>query len=308
MKGLALCEAYFRTHGEPMLKEKFPETYGRIAAGLAGPGSECFGFDDEFSRDHDWGPSFCLWLADTDAQTIGRRLATEYARLPRAFLGFGPRKTSPGEEHRVGPCRTWDFFQTYLGARSLPETPAQWLRIPEESLATCTNGMVWADPLGEFTSIRKALLAYYPEDVRLKKIASRCITIAQAGQYNFPRSTKRGHLFAARASEVQFCSDVVSLMFLLNRRYTPYFKWAFHALGDLTLLGGRMRSGLEALLRAEAPLEKEQLMQSICEELVAELAREGLTDSTSDFLLDHVSSIYERIADPELRRRVEVVR
>ena len=93
--------------------------------------------------------------------------------------------------------------------------------------------------------------------MRLKKIASRCITIAQAGQYNFPRSTKRGHLFAARACEVQFCSDVISLVFLLNRRYMPYFKWAFLALGDLTLLGARMRARLEALLRVEAPLEKD---------------------------------------------------
>ena len=115
-------------------------------------------------------------------------------------------------------------------------------------------------------------------------------------------------LFAARACEVQFCSDVVSLVFLLNRRYAPYFKWAFHALGDLTLLGAQMRSRLEAVLSAEASLEKEQLMQSICEELVAELIRQGLTDSTSDFLLNHVSSIYERIADPELRRRVGIVR
>ena len=308
MKGLTLCEAYFRAHGEPMLKEKFPDTSGRIAAGLAGPGSECFGFDDELSRDHDWGPSFCLWLTDTDAQAIGQRLAAEYARLPGVFLGFGPREASPGEEDRVGPGRTWDFYQAYLGVRALPETPSQWLRISEESLATCTNGMVWTDPLGEFTAIRETLLAYYPEDVRLKKIASRCITIAQAGQYNFPRSTKRGDLFAARACEVQFCSDVVSLVFLLNRRYTPYFKWAFHALGELTLLGAQMKSRLEALLRAEAPLEKEQLMQSICEELVAELTQEGLTNSTSDFLLNHVSSIYDRIVDPDLRRRVAIVR
>ena len=104
-----------------MLKEKFPEACEKIATGLAGPGSECFGFDDELSRDHDWGPSFCLWLADTDAETIGPRLATEYARLPSAFMGFGPRTASPGEEHRVGPCRTWDFYQTYLGARDLPK-------------------------------------------------------------------------------------------------------------------------------------------------------------------------------------------
>jgi hypothetical protein len=308
MKGLTLCEAYFRAHGAPMLKDRFPETCGRIAAGLAGPGSECFGFDDELSRDHDWGPSFCLWLTDADAEAIGERLAEEYDRLPRAFMGFGPRQASAGEEHRVGPCRTWDFYQPYLGLRALPQTPSQWLRISEESLAACTNGGVWTDPLGEFTTIREALLAYYPEDVRLKKIASRCITISQAGQYNFSRSTKRGDLFAARVCETQFCSDVISFVFLLNRRYTPYFKWAFQALGDLPLLGARMSSRLGTLLSAEAPSEREQSMQSICEELVAELIREGLTDSTSIFLLNHASSIYDRIADPELRRRVTVVR
>jgi hypothetical protein len=308
MKGLALCEAYFRAHGEPMLREKFPDEVGRIAVGLSGPGSECFGFDDEISRDHDWGPSFCLWLTDADARAIGPRLAEEYAALPAVFMGFGPRAASPGEEHRVGPCATSAFFQAYLGARGLPGSPAQWLRITEESLATCTNGQVWADPLGELTRFREALLAACPEDVRLKRIASRCITIAQSGQYNFQRSTRRGHLFAARSCEVQFCADVISLVFLLNRRFTPYFKWAFAAMAGLPLLGAGVTTSLEALLRAEAPAEKHRLMQAVCDTLTTELRRQGLTDCHGDFLLDHVPSIYKRISDPGLRGRVEVVR
>lgn len=307
MKGLQLCRAYYGAFGEPMLKEKFPEAVDRIAVGLVGPGSECFGFDDEISRDHDWGPSFCLWLKGGDAG-IRERLTAEYAALPDRFLGFGPRVVSPGEEHRVGPCDIGDFFESSLGIRHIPETNAIWLCLGEQPLATCTNGQVWEDPLGEFSRWRAALLAFYPEDVRLKKIASRCITISQSGQYNFLRCTKRGQQHAARYCEVQFCADVISLVFLLNKRYTPYFKWSFLAVAELSVLGAEIASCLDALLQLTIPAEKDHVMQEICERLSIQMFTQGLTDSRSTFLMDHVAFLYDRIYDPELRRRVEVVR
>ena len=64
MKGLELCEKYFREVGYPALKDCFPELLPEITVGLVGQGSECLGFDDAYSRDHDWGPSFAMWLPE----------------------------------------------------------------------------------------------------------------------------------------------------------------------------------------------------------------------------------------------------
>ena len=54
MKGLELSREYYEKFGKPMLTENFPELLDKIAVGLCGSGSECFGFDDELSRDHDF--------------------------------------------------------------------------------------------------------------------------------------------------------------------------------------------------------------------------------------------------------------
>lgn len=307
MKGLDLAEEYYRTCGAAMIRERFGLFEERIAAGLAGPGSECFGFDDAVSRDHDWGPGFCLWLTDEDDTRIGVDLQNAYAQLPAAFMGFGPRRASPGEEWRVGVSRTSAFFRRFTGLESPPATLPEWLRIPEHALATCTNGKIFNDPLGEFTRRREALLAYYPEDIRLKKIASLCITIAQAGQYNFTRSLKRSEPFSAAYSALKFCTDAISLVFLLNRCYAPFYKWLHRAVRDLPLLGPPVHERVAVLLKTGGPAEKAQIMEAIAGLLIGEIRRQGLSNSPSDFLLDHAPLVHARISDPQLRQRLSVV-
>jgi hypothetical protein len=304
MKGLDLAEAYYREVGRPMIRERFAGCEDRLAAGLAGPGSECFGFDDEISRDHDWGPAFCLWLGDDDYREIGERLQRAYLELPPTFMGFGPRRASPGEEWRVGVGRTSDFFRRFTGLDRPPATLQEWQRIPEQNLATCTNGKVFCDPLGEFSAKRQALLDYYPEDLRLKKIASLCITIAQTGQYNFARSMRRRELFSAAYSVVKFCADAIALVFLLNRRYAPFYKWLHRAVEDLPLLGPEVHERIGILLKAVEPEQQEEIMEAVSVLLADELRRQGLSDSESDFLLDHAPRVQAGIADPRLRQRM----
>ena len=307
MKGLNLAEAYYNAHGAKMIARQFGSYARRIAVGFVGPGSECFGFDDDISRDHDWGPGFCLWLTAEDFKKIGADLQEAYAALPETFMGYGPRVASPAEAGRTGVNTISTFYQTYCGLDRLPASLGEWLNISEQSLATCTNGKVFDDSLGDFSRWREALLKFYPEDVRLKKMASRCLTAAQAGQYNVERSFKRNEFVAALYSEARFCEAVVSLVFLLNKRYTPFYKWMHAAMKELPVLGKLISLMISDLISRSDHHAKLAIIEEICSRIIDQLHQGELSDSNSDFLLDHAYSIHSRISDPNLRERFSMI-
>lgn len=307
MKGLELAQEYYEQIGQPMIENRFGELIDRVAVGLAGAGSECFGFDDDISRDHDWGPAFCIWLTSEDYRNHGKSIEKAYESLPKNFKGYGPRIDSPGEEFRVGVCSTACFYATYTGFSHVPSEINEWMRIPDSSLAMCTNGRVFTDSLCEFTRWREALLAFYPEDVRLKKIASCCATIAQSGQYNLARSLKRDETFSAYASLTQFCTDTMFLIYLLNKRYAPYYKWLHRGVKELSVLGKWAHNLVTNLIQPTDLKEKPLMIEHACAVLIKELKNQGLSDSPSDFLLEHAHSVHSRIADEALGSRFSVI-
>lgn len=302
MKGLDLAERYFETYGLPLIR-KFEDYSDRMAAGLVGDGSECFGFDDQISQDHDWGPGFCLWLSDADYQTIGDVLEKAFLSLPTSFLGYGPRMTSEWGFGRTGVFSIPGFYQLYTGLDHLPQSLEEWLYIPENSLAACTNGRVFYDPMGEFSSWRETFLGFYPEDIRLKKIASRCMTLAQFGQYNFRRCVRRKDFFSARYAETKFCADAISMVFLLNRRYTPFFKWMHRALADLPIMGKWLQEKIQQMVQTADYENKADLIEQISSRIVSQLRSQNLSESDSAFLLDHGPQVQQKIKDENLRNR-----
>ena len=308
MKGLELAEQYFFVVGAPMIREQFPDYEGKVAGGLVGMGSECFGFDDEISRDHDWGPTFCLWLKKADYAAIGIKLQGEFDNLPRSFAGFGPRKESTWGKGRSGVFEIGEFYKQFIGLDHPPQSLKEWRVIPEVNLATATNGRVFIDPIGQFSAFRKRLTDFYPEDIRLKKLASRCMTIAQAGQYNYIRCVRREEYVAAYWSETKFISDLISLVFLLNKQYRPFPKWMHRAMQNLTILGKALYDILLELVTINESTtdqtiyeRKASLMEDMCQLVIQELQREGLSDSPSNFLLEHGPSIQRSIQDSQIR-------
>ena len=301
MKGLTLSEAYYDTVGKEMIAAQFGMYRNRIAAGLVGLGSECFGFDDELSRDHDWGPGFCLWLDQNDFNHIGASLQKAYDALPDRFLGFRRIKSDWGMG-RVGVISIGGFYASFIGSPQAPESLNKWITIPEANLAACTNGKVFEDPLGDFSAIRRHIKAYYPEDVRLKKIAAKCMAAAQSGQYNFARSLQRKAFFPAMRALAAFCEDALSLVFLLHRQYMPFYKWACKAAETLPMPGPKIAKAVENLSHEDRSRSRVEVIEEICASIIEELLRQGLSDSKSDFLLEHGPSVHSRIQNRELKQ------
>ena len=291
-----------------MIEEKFPAYRGKIAAGLVGDGSECFGFDDEISQDHDWGPAFCLWLTEEDYRAIGAVLRNEVNKLPREFAGFKAREESFWGTGRTGVFEIGEFYKRFIGFNHVPDGLREWQAIPEENLAAATNGKIFMDPVGEFTAFRERLKKFYPEDLRLKKIASRCMTMAQSGQYNYIRCIRRAEYVAARLAEARFINDTISMVFLLNKQYKPFYKWMHRALRGLPVLGDTAYELFLDLVTkhehesGEAICKKKiDCMEEMARLVIEELRKDGLSDSESDFLLDHGPIVQAKIKDARIR-------
>ena len=159
MKGIELSRAFYEAFGIQMLHENFADIENLIAVGLVGSGSECFGFDDEISRDHDFEPGFCLFLPSEEIidSRAAFRLERAYAKLPKEFMGYKRSAMNPVGGNRHGVIRTADFYKAQVGEPDGNLDLNDWFSLPSHALAEATNGEIFNDPYGEFTAIRNRL-------------------------------------------------------------------------------------------------------------------------------------------------------
>ena len=305
MNGLELSRAYYEQYGEPMLRERFPQLMPLLAAGLAGSGSECWGYDDEISRDHDFEPGFILFLPGEDVVDRRTAFALEraYAALPKEFMGVKRAMLAPVGGARHGVLRTADFFREKTGSVDGNLSLMEWLALPEYLLAEAVNGEIFADGLGEVTAIRDRL-RHRPADVRFKKLAGQLLLMGQSGQYNYRRCLLHGETGAAQLAVAEFVKSAMAAVFLLNDIYQPYYKWSFRAMRALPRLSITAEL-LEYLLTTdneeETASEKNAVMEGIAADIIRELQAQGLTQAVCGDLERHAYSVNDRISDAQIR-------
>ncbi|MDE6743188.1 MAG: DUF4125 family protein [Lachnospiraceae bacterium] len=255
---LVRCRRFYEDYGAPMIHEMFPEYEHRIAVGMVGEGSDCFGFDDEISKDHDYGIGFCMWLLPEDDRQIGEVLQKEYDRLIDEYRqrlinsrGYEADIIELFLKKRRGVFEIHAFYEDLLGTGAIwnvqedvnkPLRDDVWQRLAEERLATVVNGEVFRDDLGTFTAIREQIRAYYSDEIRGKRMAEKLHEFSQYAQSNYSRMMARKDYVTAKICVAEGMKAAMELCYLLDRVYAPYYKW--------------MRKGMETLGRRSAPPQK----------------------------------------------------
>lgn len=312
MQGLELAEKYYETYGRAMIAQKFPQIADQTAAGLVGAGSECLGFDDEISMDHDYGPSFCIWLPREIYAQYGAQMQAAYEALPQEFMGFSGRVCEEQGEGRVGVLCLEDFYSGILGYGRAPVTDQEWLTVSEDSLATAVSGRVFEDRLGRFSAIRDELMRYYPRKVWIRRLVQSLAKAAQSGQYNYARAMKRGERIAAELALSEFVRESMKVVYLLNKCYAPYDKWMRRGMRELSV-GAEIGDMLDLLYTIPDPkaawegvsphdyvynLNTEDgrilIIEAVCNIIVQELNAQGLSDHQDNFLQNHLQTVLEK--------------
>ncbi|MCM1026469.1 MAG: DUF4125 family protein [Roseburia sp.] len=286
--GLALCRAYYEALGAPMIRDKFGKYENRIAVGLAGRGSDCFGYDDFVSGDHDWGPGFCMWLTEETYREIGAALQQAYEELPEEFQGYR-RAPKVNGRNRRGVMRISEFYKSLLGTERYEEI--DWRSVSDASLAAAVNGEVFRDDEGVFTAFRNRLEQGYPRDILNLKLAEAAAGFSQAAQYNFQRMYRRGDRLTAGLMVWNGIRDAMRLRIYLDGKYPPHEKWLCRRAGEtpagqetLRLLG-RVQ---DRLASQEYPIaEISELMEKVGQLFATEMYQRDLISDIDPYLDAH---------------------
>lgn len=245
MQGIELSRRFYTDIVRPWLAKAAPGL--SHAAALTGYGSELLGFDDETSRDHNWGPRVHLIVTAEDFAAHARRLVDAFTAIaPQTYLGepigwrSRPHPAANGPESAGAIAHGLEIhtlearLEAHFGLRSLDTiTPRQWLGFAEQKLLAFTAGAVFHDDDRRLGKARDAM-AYFPHDVWLYKLACQWRRIAEEQAF-VGRTGQVGDDLGSRIIAGRLARDIIRMGFLLERRYAPYSKWLGSAFATLPI-------------------------------------------------------------------------
>ena len=262
---------------KPILLEHFPDEAAQTAFGVFGYGSEVLGLDDEYSSDHHWGLRINALIPDYLVSIRKERMLQTVAdNLPDTYQGHSLREGYTGVAS-LEIDSLEGFLKRTVGTISPPETYQEWLNLPEEDVTHVINGEIWYDPSGCFTAIRRSFQVYYPEPVRLRRIAHWCRYFSGMGSYAVKRAILRDNEYYAAVAFGKAIRWGVQLAFMLDKQYYPYDKWVMAFVKRLPRLGDPLVPLVDEAVSLSTSWERKyELLNQIADVLDQAMVDDGI--------------------------------
>ncbi|MBQ0042971.1 MAG: DUF4125 family protein [Lachnospiraceae bacterium] len=281
--GLELSRKYYEAFGKPVLEKNFAYLWEHIAVGMAGEGSECLGFDDENSVDHDFGPGFVIWVDAEVSEEDIVKLQRAYSLLPREFMGLKRLETKEGAG-RVGVIRISDFLKKATGFDHFPQGITEWQETVDENLILFVNGVVFEDRADIISTLRYRLEKEQPYYVYFMKLAVTLEKMAKYGQYSYARAVKRGDKVAAFMAKAEFIKAAMQAMHIIAHKYAPYQKWLRKSLDSIREFQEASKL-IDLLTESVEERENQELIEKICKAIKQSIEKRGLAFCEDNYLL-----------------------
>jgi hypothetical protein len=275
MKGSELSQAFFAECLLPLIRTHDPGLEQEMAAGVFGMGSDAAGLDDDFSREHHWGPRCNIVLSDPLEARCAELETFLRERAPKTFHDY-PVYHLKANRCGVTVETVSQFFQDMVGQAEAPQEPSGWFALTEADLFHVTGGQVFYDGPGEFTR-RRTGFATYPDSIWRKKLADWCVFLVGHGVYNINRARQRQDGMTASIYFGVTIKRVLEMGHLLNRTYAPYNKWLHRSFQRLPHFSGAAQPLLDHAIATTSWEERCLDLIRVAVLINNELQRQGLT-------------------------------
>ncbi len=293
MSGLDVCKTFYEENLLPSLKKEFPNDWNKILICKIGRGSECYNFDDEISKDHDFSSGVQLVITEEMDREFGFHLTRFYHQFEKSGIKSFYR------ERREGVFSLPEFLEMLIGTAKVPVTPVSWLSIPEHALYEARNGKIFQKGDGTVYKALTTVKTEVPLDVFKQRLSSHLILAYQSGVYNVERMQKRGDKEAVAFSINKYIEHISHVIFALNKEPTPYYKWCFRAMKDLHEAQDVVKLLSTLLLNEKS--DKITLITQINKTILLTLKTLGFTKSIAESLEMAAFLCKDSIEDKRLR-------
>ena len=253
-RGLDLSRRLFEVRGRALLQHL--GLLDVCAVACIGSTSQNARLDDEWSRDHMWGPHLYFIMRGAAFEDCAAVLNDAVVAMPDEVDGLQWVGYDGPEPRKTGVKEANALLCQVTGLERPPADELEWMRIVER---TGFLGRRWTEQLFDagqgavfygvwFDEMWRDWTRFVPPNVKLSMVSRSVFRIWNSGpEYNLKRLIGRADSVGVNLCKARYIDDVMELAFTLSNQFTPSFKWRAAHFNRLSILTEQTKQDLRTL-------------------------------------------------------------